>query len=150
MRQLFFILSFFFISDVSAFVKGVCNVRYKYSVYHEPTPPSYYEGKIIGKTIIDYGTAGYYEYKWTYTTEIVVTGGKELNGLTGTFNYAEKSIYILVIWSNGGETIIEADNLSSNTGIIEKETFKNAGQFFYTGFDDDKNYFEITLTSISN
>ena len=106
MRQIIFIISFLILNDLNAYVVGTGTVNYQYTVYHEPTPTSYVESKTLGTSqLIGTGKDGYYEQKWsnTYTTEIFIAGGKELNEARGSFNYTENSVYIIVMWSNGGK-----------------------------------------------
>ena len=152
MKQTIFLILFFLSITLNAYVVGTGKVVYEYSIYHEPTPPSYYEGKVIGKTLITYGTDGYYEQKIsnTYTLEVCVAGGKELNAATSSSNYSENSIYIIVIWSNGGKSTIKVDNLSSNTGIINQTDITTSGEYFFKGYDDENRLFEISLISFAN
>jgi hypothetical protein len=118
--------------------------QYQYSVYHEGTSPTYYEGGYIGKVLISQGQDGYYEDKWSdvYTLKVHVLTGEDVNELLDKIVYDETALICFIKWSNGGSSLIEVNNYTTQDLIFSEDGLKEKS---LTGYDDEERYWEIII-----
>jgi hypothetical protein len=125
-------------------ISVIAVAQYQYSVYHKGTPPTYYEGRYLGKSLISQGQDAYYEDKWSdvYTLTVSVFTGEYINELLNNNSYENNTILCLIKWDSGGVSFIKVNNYTYPNKLITEE---GLGKIKLTGYDKKNNYWEIDI-----